>query len=266
LTVLAVVGVIVPERAFAGSSGGASGDKGSITAWVVGTGNGGITAPTGTTCGPWTPAADIKPAPDIGGVRQDADGVVWTLYSRDCGGQAQWAWIPNLSPQQLAALARDQVTRLLPTPNATFSPDFLHRTLNPFTLVRIPTLFAVPAAQWAPVTAQAQIPGLTVTATATPGRLAFRPGEPDSSTVTCAGPGIIVRTADEFPAAPPPCSYEYQHASSIAGGTFAASVTIEWDITWTSSTGAGGTLAPANTTVGVAVPVHEVQAIVTGGS
>jgi hypothetical protein len=204
--------------------------------------------------------------PDIGTVRQDADGVVWQLFFRDCGGQRQWVWIPNLSPQQLAPLARDQVTRLLPKPDAIFSPDFLHRTLNRFTLVRIPTLFAVPAAQWAPVSAQAQIPGLSVTATATPGRLEFMPGEPDGATVTCVGPGLIVRSADEFPANPPPCSYEYQHASSIAGGTFPATLTIEWDITWTPSTGTGGTLAPATTTVGVAVPVREVQALVTGGS
>jgi hypothetical protein len=199
-------------------------------------------------------------------VRQDSDGVIWTLFFRDCEGQRQWTWIPNLSPQQLASLARDQVTRLLPKPEATFSPDFLHRTVNPFTLVRIPTLFAVPAAQWAPLSAQAQIPGLTVTATATPGRLVFRPGEPDGNTVTCVGPGLIVRSAEEFPATLPPCSYQYEHASSIAGGTFAATLTIEWIITWTSSTGAGGTLVPANTTVGVAVPVREVQAIVTGGS
>jgi hypothetical protein len=269
LTVFVVLGLIVPERAFAGSSGGASGNQGSITSWAVGTGNGGIATPTGTTCGPWTPGADIKPEPgppDIGGVRQGADGVVWTLYFRDCEGQRQWTWIPNLSPQQLAPLARDQVTRLLPKPSATFSPDFLHRTVNPFTLVRIPTLFAVPAAQWAPVSAQAQIPGLTVTATATPARLVFTPGEPDGNTVMCVGPGVVVRSADEFPANPPPCSYEYKHASSIVGGEFAATLTIEWDITWTSSTGAGGTLAPASTTVGVAVPVREVQAIVAGGS
>jgi hypothetical protein len=116
------------------------------------------------------------------------------------------------------------------------------------------------------VNAQAQIPGLAVTATATPGRLVFTPGEPGGDAVTCAGPGIIVRSADQFPATSPACSYEYQHASSIAGGKFAATLTIEWDITWTSSTGAGGTLAPATTTAGVAVPVREVQAIVTGGS
>ena len=191
--------------------------------------------------------------------------MVWQLYFRDCGAQRQFVWIPNLTPAQLAPLARDEVTRLLPKPDAAFSPDFLHRALNPFTLVRIPTMFAVPAAQWAPISAQAQIPGLTVTATATPARLRFTPGEPDSAAVSCVGPGLIVRTEAEYPATAPACSYEYIHASSIAGGTFAASLTIEWDITWTSSTGAGGTLAPAATTVGVAVPVREVQAIVTSG-
>jgi hypothetical protein len=269
VTAIAALIFVAPGRAWAGNSGGASGDEGSITSWAVSTGGGGIAEPAGTTCGPWAHGADVSPEPgpsDIGTVRQGADGVVWQLYFRDCGGQRQWVWIPNLSPQQLAPLARDQVTRLLPKPNATFSPDFLHRTLNPFTLVRIPTLFAVPAAQWAPVSAQAQIPGLTVTATATPGRLVFTPGEPDGNTVTCVGPGVIVRSADEFPDNPPACSYEYQHASTIAGGTFPATLTIEWDITWTSSTGTGGTLAPAATTVGVAVPVREVQALVTGGS
>jgi hypothetical protein len=198
-------------------------------------------------------------------MRQDASGVVWTLYFRDCGADRQWVWVPNLSPQQLAPLARDQVTRLLPKPDPMFSPDFVHRSLNPFTLVRIPTLFAVPPAQWTVVTAQAEVPGLTVTATATPKRLVFTPGEPGGAAVTCDGPGLIVRTAGEFPPTPPPCSYEYHHASSIAGGTFTASLSMQWDITWTSSTGVGGTLAPATTTVDVAVPVREVEAIITNG-
>jgi hypothetical protein len=252
--------------AYADGIGGSAGDGHSITAWAVNAG-GGVASPSGTSCGPWTPAAvSLVPGPpDLGTVRQDADGVVWVLYFRDCGAPQQWVWIPNLSPQELASMARDEVTRLLPRPDPAFSPDFLHRAKNPFTLVRIPTMFAVAAAQWTQVTAQAEIPGLTVTATARPTRLVFTPGEPDSTPVSCDGPGLIVRSEAEFPATTPPCSYEYIHASSIAGGTFAASLTIEWDITWTSSTEAGGTLAPAATTVGVAVPVREVQAIVTNG-
>jgi hypothetical protein len=249
--------------------GGAIGTGNTITSWVVASGGGGVAAPSETTsCGPWHPGTDVTPhagPPNVANLRQDAAGVVWTLYFRDCGTDRQWVWVPNLNAQQLAPLARDQVTRLLPKPDATFSPDFLHRSLNPFTLVRIPTLFAVPAAQWVPVSAQAEVPGLSVTATATPTQLVFTPGEPDGASVTCAGPGLIVRTEAEFPVTPPPCSYEYHHASSIAGGTFAASLTMRWDITWTASTGEGGSLTPASTTVDIAVPVREVQAIITNG-
>jgi hypothetical protein len=102
-------------------------DTGSITSWAVSTGSGGVVALAGTTGGPWTPGADVSAEPgppDAGTVRQVADGVVWLLYFRDCGGQRQWVWIPNLSPQQLAPLASDQVTGLLPKPDAAFSPDF----------------------------------------------------------------------------------------------------------------------------------------------
>ena len=125
------------------------------------------------------------------------------------------------------------------------------------------SMFAVPADQWTLVSAQAEIPGLSVTATARPSRLVFAPGEPDSTPVSCDGPGLIVRSEAEFPDTTPPCSYEYRHASSIAGGTFTASLSIEWDISWSSSTGAGGALPPARTTIDIAVPVREVQVIVT---
>ena len=223
-------------------------------------------APPAHTCGPWSPSAGLTPGNgvvDVGTTRVDSARITWALYVRSCGDVTQYTWIPQLRPDQLAPIARDEVTKLLPRPTPAMSPDFLHRRENPFTLVRLPTYFAVPAAQWAPVTAMAQIPGLVVTATATPTSLVFDPGEPGGKPVACAGPGELLRATTDVAAASRACSYEYHHASSIAGGTFTATLTITWEITWTSSAGASGVLTAASTSSALPVPVREVQALVT---
>jgi hypothetical protein len=41
------------------------------------------------------------------------------------------------------------------------------------------------------------------------------------------------------------------------------SVTVEWTVDWTSSTGAGGVLAPASRTTTFGLRVTELQAVVT---
>jgi hypothetical protein len=61
------------------------------------------------------------------------------------------------------------------------------------------------------------------------------------------------------------CMYTYRHSSVLAddGQAFRASMSIEWDVSWTSSTGASGVLAPMSTTTAAPIVVREIQAIVT---
>ena len=267
LVVTTILAVLLPaSTAAADVDGGASGTGQSISSWAVSTGGAVVDAPPGVTCGPWlaSPALTAENGlADLGTTRVDSAGIVWSLFVRDCGAVRQYAWIPQLSSAQLAVFARDEVTKLLPRPDAVFSPDFMHRRESPFTLVGIPTYFAVPSAQWQPITATAQIPGLVVTAVATPTTLAFDAGEPGAARVTCAGPGVIPRSESDVANASGTCSYEYHHASSIAGGTFRATVTIGWSITWSASSGETGGLAAGSTSIAVGVPVREVQAIIT---
>ena len=80
--------------------------------------------------------------------------------------------------------------------------------------------------------------GGSVTATATPVSVTWRPG--DGSTVTCHGAGTPYTSADD-PAAPSPdCGHTYTRSSAgQPGGAFTATATITWDVAWQ---GAGGVI------------------------
>jgi hypothetical protein len=58
--------------------------------------------------------------------------------------------------------------------------------------------------------------------------------------------------------------YAWHHASSTSrSGTWPTRSTWEWAVTYSSSTGAGGSLAPLTTTSTQPVTVREIQALVT---
>ena len=57
--------------------------------------------------------------------------------------------------------------------------------------------------------------------------------------------------------------YTYQHSSiSRDGGVFVGVVSVDWEISWTSNSGTGGTLPSYTTSSFVAVSVDELQALV----
>jgi hypothetical protein len=197
--------------------------------------------------------------------REDPDGTKAVLYMRECAGLAPaLVWVRQASPQELAAIAVDMVRDRLPAPQGLFSPK-----LNPDAapVVHLPLWFAVSGGQWAPVSATAAIPGLSATVTAQPTQLVFEPGD-GAAAVSCAGPGPVFRPGMAEPATPPACSYTYGDASSVApdGHGWPASLSIQWEVTWSASSGAGGSLGPLTTATGYAVPVREIQAIEQAGA
>lgn len=194
------------------------------------------------------------------------DGIRYDLYEKRCAGSSTSVWIPRLGASQVARSAAVLVQSRLPSPTASFAPA------STSMVVKAPSWFWVDPSWWTPVTATAWIPTifgpLWSRTTATPTRLLFftqDDGTTDGNNVgstSCFGPGWIwdVTLGDD---AMSPCMYTYQHSSaSRPTGTFLGVVGVEWRITWTSSTGAGGDLPSFTTMAFVWNRVDELQALV----
>jgi hypothetical protein len=128
-------------------------------------------------------------------------------------------------------------------------------------MVRVPTWLWIDPTQWTPRTATASVPGMTVTATATPSRVVWSMG--DGASVTCAGPGTPWRPGDDSAASSPTCGHTYVTSSAAApGGNYSLTATVTWVVTWTTSGGQGGTAVPLITVTASPVRVSEVSALV----
>jgi hypothetical protein len=152
-----------------------------------------------------------------------------------------------VSIADLAATARDRL--VMPTPELATSPADRQ-------LVHLPVWLAVSESSWRQVSASASAGTVTVTATAAPSRIEWTLG--DGTTVTCDGPGTLWQLGMD-PAAPSPdCGHTYSRSSSAAQ----VSATVFWTVTWSSSTGSGGTFADLATTAAVTWEVAESRSVV----
>ena len=130
-------------------------------------------------------------------------------------------------------------------------------------LTRLPVWLWVVVNAWQPQSKTAEVPGESVTATATPVSAAWSMG--DGTTVTCKGPGTPYGGGNPA-AASPTCGYTYDQSSAgQPSGAYRVTVTITWDITWQGTGGAGGALAPLETVAAAEFRVAESQALDTSG-
>ena len=130
-------------------------------------------------------------------------------------------------------------------------------------LAQLPVWLWIAPDAWEPQSKTAQVPGESVTATATPVSAAWAMG--DGTTVTCKGPGTPYAGGNPA-AASPTCGHTYDQSSAgQPGGAFPVTVTITWDITWQGTGGAGGALAPLQTVAAAEFRVAESQALNTSG-
>jgi len=169
------------------------------------------------------------------------------------GGPAPVMSAPGVLAQLAVRYLRlpDPVIRSSPAPGA-------------LQLTRLPLWLWVAANAWQPQSKTAQVPGESVTATATPVSEAWSMG--DGTTVTCKGPGTPYAAGDNPSAASPTCGYTYDQSSAgQPGGAFRVTVTITWDVTWQGAGGAGGVLAPLQTVAAAEFQVAESQALNTSG-
>lgn len=157
------------------------------------------------------------------------------------------------SPAELAQMARKQLR--LPSPRIAANPVGDQ-------LVNLPTWMWL-SSGWAPVSATASVPGVSVTAVATPTSVTWSMG--DGSTVTCTGAGSPYQTSTDPKAPSPDCGHIYRRSSvSQPGQAYPVTATVHWTVTW-SGAGQGGTFPDMTTTGDAAFRVAESQALNNGG-
>lgn len=108
---------------------------------------------------------------------------------------------------------------------------------------------------------------LCVEVEATPST-SWSPGEPDTAPVACEGPGVRFDPNGPPPelqaADPQTCTHEFGLRTGVEGrpGEWPGSVTVTWDLEWSSTSGTAGTLEPVEKSTPVGRVVDEVQTVV----
>jgi hypothetical protein len=174
---------------------------------------------------------------------------------------AAGAAVPAVTPQELLQEVEGQLT--LPALAAATAPP-----RGRDGLVGLPEWFWIPRADWHPVATQRlQVGAVWAQVTATPEQLSFIPGGGLTGT-SCPGPGTVFSSQD--PDQTSACSFTYSQSSATQdGGTYAASVTVSWRVTWAGfspATGPVGGVLNAGLQVAdpISLKVAEGQALVSG--
>ena len=152
---------------------------------------------------------------------------------------------PAITPRMLADQASAQLSVDVPRP-AT-SPG-----LGRFQLVGMSTWLWL--TEWQDVSKTATIPGLSATVSAKPVRTTWDFGAAGS--VVCNGPGTPYRADRTSAEQATTCSKTFTQS-----GLYASSVTVDWGVTWSSSTGQGGTLPGVTRTAAFDVEARAAQAV-----
>lgn len=162
---------------------------------------------------------------------------------------------PAVDPVAVANEARDSLR--LPDPGIATSPG-----ADGPVLVQVPVWLWVEEDTWRPESAEAAVPGGSVSVTATPSTAKWSMG--DGSTVSCEGPGVpFVVGRDDPAAASPECGHTYTRASvGEADGVYGLGLEVTWEVTWESSDGDGGELDPLVTSADAEVTVVESHGLV----
>ena len=126
-------------------------------------------------------------------------------------------------------------------------------------LVGVPTWLWVEG-PWAPTAATASVGAVSATVTARPTSVEWDLG--DGTHVTC-GPGTPYDTSRPPSAQHSDCTHVFRHASTLrAGGTYAVTATVTYEVAWSASTGRGGSLGSLTRSSTVPVTVQEAQALI----
>lgn len=250
--------VVVEDPGIPGGSGGDGGSDGEGGTGGNGGGGGEAGADDGGLADCSSSIVDTKAdSHPLAGPRPD--GGPYVLVVETCrtpsGSTVQTGeWLEQgadgqvqIRPEVLAQRAVDRLR--LPQPVMNTSPESMQ-------LVHLPVWLAVTADSWAQQSASASVPGMTVTATATPVSASWSMGNGDSK--ECAVPGTVWTPAAGETEASPDCGYVYEQASEA---DFQVSVTVVWQVRWAGG-GASGSVPDMTTSVQTTWPVIESQSLV----
>ena len=182
-------------------------------------------------------------------------GGIWFWSASQPGGP------PAVDPAELARRALK--TLVVPSPTTGRYPAGRLKDGRPYTVVHAYTWYWSDPAVFKPLTARAQAGPVWAQVTVTPSQLTFTPGD-GAAAVSCAGPGVPWQRSDGvWAASPAGCDYRYPHSTiHQPGGVVTATYGIGWQVSWTSSTGAAGTLPGLTTTATSTFAVAEVESVV----
>jgi hypothetical protein len=166
---------------------------------------------------------------------------------------------PNAKPgeaRSVDSVAWVAVEKLrLPSPVMRMNP-----AEGAFQVVGVPSWLWVEPSVWGPVVETAEVPGLTVTATARPVSVVWSMGE--GGRVVCEGSGTPYSSAFSPESESPDCGYTYTRSSlGEPGGTFTVSAVLTWDVVWEGG-GRSGRVPGLVTVDEIDVRVDEIQALV----
>lgn len=191
------------------------------------------------------------------GAAPTQSGVAGGWYVYGCPAALYAIWIPDrrggaapVSPAQLAMAASRQLP--LPAPRIRSNPAGPQ-------LVNLPTWLWVEGSDWGPRSATVSVPGVSVTAIATPTRVVWLMG--DGGEVTCASAGTPFPPGADPIKASPDCGYTYRFASlGRPGNVFPVVATVWWSVQW-SGAGQRGTFEGLRTSSTTEFAVVESQSV-----
>ena len=201
------------------------------------------------------------------------DGAIYSCLSYTGGGAFPgtngftfWSASPPAAPAAVdpAVLAQQALSTLtVPSPTTGRYPAGTLQDGQPFTVVNAYTWFWTDPGSFQALTARADAGGVWAEVSVTPTALSFRPGD-GAAAVSCPGPGVAWQPGNGvWAASPAGCDYRYPHSSiHQPDGRVTATYGVQWSVTWTSSTGATGTLPDLTTTSNATFAVAEVQSVV----
>lgn len=257
----------------AGSSGGGSGSTGGGSAgqpacgWVT------ISADR-------VPAANsTRPAIYTNGRPPEGMDVVWQgwcyrdLMMPGSSFRGPFRWLPAtgapappvlVTPADVAQGAYQAIQGRMPDPLVVTSPP-----VGVDATVSVPVFVTV--TNWQPELVEVRpLLGDTVSVRATP-TLVVSTGESGGTSRTCAGPGVAYDPAGgdlwAQASSPAACTLTYQRRTGVAGrpATWPSTVTVRWSISWSSTSGQGGTFPVVERAVSLPRSVSEVQTVGVGG-
>ena len=183
-------------------------------------------------------------------------------YEGSCGDPFTLSWVVTkfrvfAAAPQAVLLAQQAVSLLrLPLPGIQLNPP-----AGQMQLVRVPVWLWLDSATYAAKRASVSVPGMTVTATATPTKVVWQTG--DGAMVTCGrGTPWTPGTGIDPAAASPTCGHTYTRTSAgQSADVFTVSATVTWRVTWRGG-GASGRVPDLVTAISIQVPVGQAQTVI----